>query len=62
MPQTDRVVDILAGRTAVGTRATVQGWIRTRRDSKAGLSFLHVQTVVTVVSSSAYRLLRSAGS
>ncbi len=42
MPQAERVVDILAGRTAVGTRATVQGWIRTRRDSKAGLSFLHV--------------------
>ena len=42
MPQADRVVDILAGRTDVGARATVQGWIRTRRDSKAGLSFLHV--------------------
>ena len=42
MPQAERVVDILAGRTAVGARATVQGWIRTRRDSKAGLSFLHV--------------------
>ncbi len=40
MPQAQRVVDILAGRTAVGARATVQGWIRTRRDSKAGLSFL----------------------
>ena len=42
MPQAERVVDILAGRTDVGARATVQGWIRTRRDSKAGLSFLHV--------------------
>ncbi len=42
MPQAERVVDILAGRTAVGVRATVQGWIRTRRDSKAGLSFLHL--------------------
>jgi len=42
MPQAERVVDILAGRTAVGARATVQGWIRTRRDSKAGLAFLHV--------------------
>jgi asparaginyl-tRNA synthetase len=42
MPQAERVVDILAGRTAVGARATVQGWIRTRRDSKAGLSFLVV--------------------
>jgi asparaginyl-tRNA synthetase len=42
MPQAQRVVDILAGRTAVGAQATVQGWIRTRRDSKAGLSFLAV--------------------
>jgi asparaginyl-tRNA synthetase len=42
MPQAERVVDILAGRTSAGARVTVQGWIRTRRDSKAGLSFLHV--------------------
>ena len=42
MPKAERIVDILGGRTAVGARATVQGWIRTRRDSKAGLSFLHV--------------------
>ncbi len=42
MPQAERVADILAGRTQVGARATVQGWIRTRRDSKAGLSFLAV--------------------
>src|SRR5664280_3005227 len=42
MAHADRIVDILAGRPAVGARATVQGWIRTRRDSKAGLSFLHV--------------------
>jgi asparaginyl-tRNA synthetase len=26
----------------VGTAVTVKGWVRTRRDSKAGLSFLHV--------------------
>ncbi len=42
MPQAQRIVDILQGRTPVGARATVQGWIRTRRDSKAGLSFLQV--------------------
>jgi asparaginyl-tRNA synthetase len=42
MAQADRVVDILAGRTPVGERATVSGWVRTRRDSKAGFSFLHV--------------------
>lgn len=32
----------LAGEAAVGTRVTVQGWVRTRRDSKAGFSFVHV--------------------
>jgi asparaginyl-tRNA synthetase len=42
MPLAERVVDILAGRTAVGARATIQGWVRTRRDSNAGLSFLQV--------------------
>ena len=39
---TYRIADILGGRVAAGLPATVQGWIRTRRDSKAGLSFLHV--------------------
>ena len=33
---------ILAGRAAVGTQVTVRGWVRTRRDSKAGLSFIHL--------------------
>ena len=42
MSKADRVVDILAGKPAVGAQATVRGWIRTRRDSKAGLSFLAV--------------------
>jgi asparaginyl-tRNA synthetase len=42
MPRADRIVDVLSGRVAPGDKATVQGWIRTRRDSKAGLSFLHV--------------------
>ncbi|GMV38760.1 MAG: asparagine--tRNA ligase [Myxococcales bacterium] len=37
-----RIADILAGRVPVGETVLVQGWIRTRRDSKAGLSFLHV--------------------
>lgn len=36
------VVDILQGRVAVGSEVTVQGWVRTRRDSKAGLSFIAV--------------------
>ena len=36
------VVDVLTGRYAVGTTQTVKGWIRTRRDSKAGISFLAI--------------------
>jgi asparaginyl-tRNA synthetase len=36
------IAEILAGRASVGQRVRVSGWIRTRRDSKAGLSFLHV--------------------
>lgn len=40
--QTTSVTALLAGRIPVGTAVRVQGWIRTRRDSKAGLSFLHV--------------------
>ena len=42
MPSADRIVDVLSGRVPAGSQATVQGWIRTRRDSKAGLSFLHI--------------------
>ena len=34
--------DILAGRAPTDTPVTVKGWVRTRRDSKAGLSFVHV--------------------
>ncbi len=36
------IKDVLAGRVVVGEAITVEGWIRTRRDSKAGLSFLQV--------------------
>ncbi len=36
-----RVADALAGRVEVGSAVVVQGWVRTRRDSKAGLSFIH---------------------
>ncbi|GLS84684.1 asparagine--tRNA ligase [Paraferrimonas haliotis] len=36
------VAAILKGEHAVGSSVTVQGWIRTRRDSKAGISFLAV--------------------
>ena len=37
-----RIAELLAGSVAVGSKVTVEGWIRTRRDSKAGLSFLAV--------------------
>ncbi len=32
----------LAGKVAAGSEVTVRGWVRTRRDSKAGLSFVNV--------------------
>ncbi|MEZ4263784.1 MAG: asparagine--tRNA ligase [Polyangiaceae bacterium] len=32
----------LRGEVEVGTKVRVRGWVRTRRDSKAGLSFIHV--------------------
>ena len=34
--------DLLAGKAAVGDEVTVEGWVRTRRDSKAGFSFVQV--------------------
>ena len=34
--------DILAGRAPADASVTVRGWVRTRRDSKAGVSFVHV--------------------
>src|SRR5499427_1193937 len=36
------VRSILEGRAPADAPVTVQGWVRTRRDSKAGLSFVHV--------------------
>jgi asparaginyl-tRNA synthetase len=33
---------VLSGQVAVGSAVTVKGWVRTRRDSKAGLSFINV--------------------
>src|SRR6476659_3721455 len=33
---------ILSGHAPVDQPVTVRGWVRTRRDSKAGLSFVHV--------------------
>jgi len=36
------VRSILEGKAPSGEPVTVKGWVRTRRDSKAGLSFVHV--------------------
>ncbi|HZD20002.1 MAG TPA: asparagine--tRNA ligase [Burkholderiales bacterium] len=36
------VRDILAGSAPQDTQITVKGWVRTRRDSKAGISFIHL--------------------
>ena len=37
-----RISEVLRGDAPLGTSVTVQGWVRTRRDSKAGMSFLAV--------------------
>ncbi|MBW2461954.1 MAG: asparagine--tRNA ligase [Deltaproteobacteria bacterium] len=42
MAAAKRIVEILAGDPAVGSTVVVQGWVRTRRDSKAGLSFINL--------------------
>jgi asparaginyl-tRNA synthetase len=36
------VSSLLKGEVPTGSQVTVRGWVRTRRDSKAGLSFIHV--------------------
>ncbi len=33
------ITDVLAGKYPVNEEITINGWIRTRRDSKAGISF-----------------------
>jgi len=42
--QAEQVVikNILAGKVAIDTRTLICGWVRTRRDSKAGISFIQV--------------------
>jgi asparaginyl-tRNA synthetase len=37
-----RIKDALAGKPAIGSDITIKGWVRTRRDSKAGFSFINV--------------------
>jgi len=36
------VASVLKGKVPTGSRVTVRGWVRTRRDSKAGVSFIHL--------------------
>ena len=38
----EAIADILRGEVAIGNEVSIRGWVRTRRDSKAGLSFLQV--------------------
>jgi len=40
--KTASVRQVLGGEIAAGTEIIVQGWVRTRRDSKAGFSFIHI--------------------
>src|SRR5215510_12702886 len=44
MPTTDNadISALLNRRQPVGSQVTVRGWVRTRRDSKAGVSFIHL--------------------
>ena len=37
-----RIKDALAGKVAVDSPIRVRGWVRTRRDSKAGFSFINL--------------------
>jgi len=37
-----RIVDALKGRIPEGSQIRVEGWVRTRRDSKQGISFINV--------------------
>ncbi len=36
------IAALFKGKAPLGSRLTVRGWVRTRRDSKAGFSFIHV--------------------
>ena len=35
-------LDILAGKAIIDAPVTIKGWVKTRRDSKAGISFVNV--------------------
>jgi asparaginyl-tRNA synthetase len=52
--KTASVAEALSGRIPAGTQVEIRGWVRTRRDSKAGMSFVNVsdgscQAVIQVV-------------
>ena len=36
------IKDLQAGKVALDSEVIIEGWVRTRRDSKAGLSFIAV--------------------
>ena len=38
----NKISELLEGKVPVGEAIRVQGWVRTRRDSKAGISFIQV--------------------
>ena len=40
--QVNMIKDLISGKVAIDSDVTVEGWVRTRRDSKAGLSFINV--------------------
>ena len=42
MPEHYSIASIHAGQVPVGSQVTVKGWLRSKRDSKAGISFLAV--------------------
>lgn len=42
MPQPIAIASALKGKVAVGQQVSVRGWLRSKRDSKAGISFLAV--------------------
>lgn len=42
MSQVVSIVSALKGRVAIGQSLTVRGWVRSKRDSKAGISFLAI--------------------
>ncbi|NQX88784.1 MAG: asparagine--tRNA ligase [Halioglobus sp.] len=42
MPELHPIAALLTGQVLIGTQVKVQGWLRSKRDSKAGISFLAV--------------------